>query len=392
MRTVGGFVVALSLARATLAAQSGAFIVRLGTDTLFVEQYMRRGTDLQGDQVARATGATFLRHFTATLDRRGNVVRYALTARPAAHPDAPARTLQVRFEADTANIEFEAGDTSRSQRLWMPGGALPLVPRSYAMLELVTRQAQASHRQSFVAPVLSLTTLAPIAATITRGAGDTLTLVIGDAAPVRLLVDSAGLILGASGVGTTEQVHVDRVRAVDIATIAHEFADRPLGQLSPPDSVRATIAGARIAIDYSRPAMRGRKIFGDLVPWNQVWRTGANAATRFTTSADLLMGGKTVPSGSYTLWTLPTPTGWKLIINKRTTAPCQGDACTRAARPPLWGTDYAPDSDLVRVDLELERLEHPLERFTITLEPHGRGGVFALAWETTRASLPFTRK
>src|SRR5690242_21419116 len=97
--------------------------------------------------------------------------------------------------------------------------------------------------------------------------------------------------------------------------------------------------------------MRGRKIFGGVVPWNQVWRTGANAATRFTTSAELVIGGVTIPKGSYTLWTLPSPAGWKLILNRQTRKPCQADACTAATRPFLWGTDYSADSDFARLDL-----------------------------------------
>src|SRR2546430_7990741 len=98
--------------------------------------------------------------------------------------------------------------------------------------------------------------------------------------------------------------------------------------------------------------MRGRKIFGDIVPWNTVWRTGGNFATRFTTSADLVMGGTTILKGAYTLWTLPASTGWKLILNKQTKAPCEGEACTLPTRAPLWGTDYAADSDFVRVRSE----------------------------------------
>ncbi len=112
--------------------------------------------------------------------------------------------------------------------------------------------------------------------------------------------------------------------------------------LSPPDSVRATVAGAQIAIDYSRPSMRGRKIFGGVVPWNQVWRTGANLATRFTTSADLVMGGKTIPKGSYTLWTLPSPAGWQLIINKQTKAPCEGERCASPSRPIIRPRSASP--------------------------------------------------
>jgi hypothetical protein len=381
MRLGGG--AALLLAVPTLAAQSGAFIVRLGNDTLSVEQYRRSATALEGDQVTRSTRATTVRHFTATLDRHGSVVRYELMGRPAANPGAPAQTLRVTFDADTASVELVIGDSTRSERLQLQGGAMPFVTQSYALLELVTSQAHAAGRLPYVAPLLSLGSLAPIAATVSRGAGDSVVVVIGDDPPIRVRVDSGGTILGASAVGTPEQFTVERVAAVDIAAIARQFATRPLGQLSPPDSVRTTIAGVQIAIDYSRPAMRGRTIFGVVVPWNQVWRTGANAATRFTTSADLVMGGKTIPKGSYTLWTLPSPTGWKLIINKQTKAPTGA---------PLWGTDYPADSDLVRIDMKVEPLDHAVDRFTIAVEPRGKDGALVLEWEKTRAWVPFSRR
>lgn len=376
-----------------LAAQRGAFIVQLGTDTLFVEQYRASASALEGDEVARSATVTTVRHFAATLDRHGNVMRYELAGRPAANPGAPPQTLRVNFEADTAVVTLTLGDSSRSERLWLPGGAIPLVTNSYALLELVTRRALAAGRLPQVVPVLSLARLAPEPATVSRGTGDSVVVVVGDGVPVRVRVDSSGRILGASAVGTTEQFTVARVAGVDIPALAREFAMRPLGQLSPPDSVHAVVGGAEIAIAYSRPAMRGRKIFGGLVPWNQVWRTGANAATRFTTSAELVMGGTTIPRGSYSLWTLPTPTGWKLILNRQTRAACTGEECASPTRAFLWGTDYSADSDFARLDMRVEPLAEPVERFTIAVVPQGAdGGLLTLAWERTRASIPFVTK
>jgi hypothetical protein len=81
-----------------------------------------------------------------------------------------------------------------------------------------------------------------------------------------------------------------------------------------------------------------------------------------------------------------------LILNRQTKAPCQGDACAVPTRAWLWGTDYAADSDLARVDVKVEQLPRPVERFTIAVEPQGRGGVLQLEWETTRASIPFVKR
>src|SRR5256712_10183915 len=182
----------LVLAAAPLAAQDGAFGVRLGADTLLVEQYRLSGNTLTGDQVFRAARVTPVRHFTATLDRRGGVVRYELAGRPAATPDARPQTLRVSFDADTAVIELVIGDSSRSQRLVIPGGAIPFVNQSYALLELVTRQARRMGRAPYVAQLLPLASLAPVAATVTGGARAPPPGAIGAHPPPRLPAAAAG--------------------------------------------------------------------------------------------------------------------------------------------------------------------------------------------------------
>jgi len=189
-------------------------------------------------------------------------------------------------------------------------------------------------------------------------------------------VDDRGTLLGVSGMGGTAQVTVERVQGLDFAALGQSFAPRSLGALSPPDSVQASVAGATIAVRYSRPSMRGRVIFGNVVPWNQVWRTGANQATVLEISADVKLAGTTLPAGKYSLWTLPSPTGWMLIVNRNTGQ---------------WGTEYDAQYDLVRLPMKVERLAQPVERFTIAIEPRGKGGVLALAWERTRASVPFVQ-
>ncbi len=124
-----------------------------------------------------------------------------------------------------------------------------------------------------------------------------------------------------------------------------------------------------------------------------MWRTGANFATRFTTSGDLSVGGQTIPAGTYTLWTLPQAGGWKLIFNKQTKAPCANAAeCADPKRANLWGTDYSADSDFVRVDMQIAATAQPVEQFVITLEPQGDTAVLALAWEKTRAFVSLAKK
>jgi hypothetical protein len=106
-----------------------------------------------------------------------------------------------------------------------------------------------------------------------------------------------------------------------------------------------------------------------------VWRTGANAATQLSTDRDLVFGTTVLPAGKYTLWTLPTPTGAKLIINRETGQ---------------WGTAYHADKDFARLDLTTNRLTQPVEQFVIGIAPRGPGGALRLAWDDREYLIPFT--
>ncbi len=145
---------------------------------------------------------------------------------------------------------------------------------------------------------------------------------------------------------------------------------------SPRDSVQLALSGKVLSINYGRPSARGRKIVGSLVPYNQVWRTGANEVTTFKTESDIILDGVTVPKGTYSLFTLPSKKSWLLIINKET-----GQN----------GLVYHPRLDLARVKLQKRELPGYLEQFTISLDKRGsRSGVLRLEWEKTSLSIPFT--
>lgn len=166
------------------------------------------------------------------------------------------------------------------------------------------------------------------------------------------------------------------IAAASIICSSLSTAQQPI--LSPRDSVEVRIAGKRIFIDYGRPSMRGRKIFGGLRPFNQWWRTGANEATSFKTEADLVLGDSLIPKGEYTLYTLPSETQWKIMINKQTGQ---------------WGTVYNPEYDLVRLPLKKRTLKEPVEKLTIELaKTNTTSGVLKIMWETTEVWIDFKVK
>ncbi len=148
---------------------------------------------------------------------------------------------------------------------------------------------------------------------------------------------------------------------------------------SPPAQAQCKLPdGKTITTDYSSPRMKGRQIFGGLVPFNEVWRTGANEATTFVTTANLNVEGKDVPAGSYTIFTVPAQDKWTLIINKKT-----GE----------WGIPYHYESDeLVRVPMQVGKTSGPVENFTINYDQSGGGCTLQISWENTQASVKFTEK
>ncbi len=165
-----------------------------------------------------------------------------------------------------------------------------------------------------------------------------------------------------------------KVAALVLIGAGTAWGQQPI--LSPRDSSEITIKGKKISVNYGRPSMRGRIIMGELVPFNKVWRTGANEATAFVTEADLEIGGVRLPRGSYTLYTLPSEKQWKLIINKQTGQ---------------WGTVYNAELDFARLNLKKKTLKKPLEKFTMSFKKNGNNaGVLVLEWEMTSLSIPFT--
>jgi hypothetical protein len=147
---------------------------------------------------------------------------------------------------------------------------------------------------------------------------------------------------------------------------------------SPRDSTKLVLAGKTLTVNYGRPSARGRKIIGSVVPYNQVWRTGANEVTTLTTESDILLGGATVPKGTYSLFTLPSKKTWQLIINKET-----GQS----------GLVYHPRLDLARIKLQKHPLTDYVERLTISLNHvDNRSGLLKIEWERTSLLVPFSLK
>jgi hypothetical protein len=162
-------------------------------------------------------------------------------------------------------------------------------------------------------------------------------------------------------------------------------------RVSPHDTISAVIDGNRVTVVYGRPYTKdpktgeNRKIWGALVPYGKIWRTGADEATLLITQKPIVIGETTIPAGAFTLWTLPNEDGTaKLIVNKQI-------GQWGVSRDPKQAYDEA--LDVARIDLKKDALDKPVDQFTIAVEknPSG-GGVLKMTWESTQFSVPFTVK
>lgn len=380
---------------ASLGAQSSApsyIITRLGVDTVAIERFTRTNDRIEGDLALRYPRVrTF--HYVGELTPGGAFKSMTTTMRRANEPagGVPAIEITSTFGDSVAVINVSRNgkpDTAMTNaRVVYHGGAAPTIftePPAYGPYEQILAASRLG--KDSVAYALLGPSRDPASAIILRRRGAdsvsfTSTFFPGWIEVAR--VDSRGRILGIDSRATTVKTVAQRVSSLDFDKVFNVWAAGEAakgvasGQMSPPDTTRATVGGANISVAYSRPLKRGRVIFGEVVPWNQVWRTGANAATMFTTDKDLVFGTTVVPAGKYTLWTLPTPTGAKLIINSETGQ---------------WGTDYHADKDFARLDLSTRMVSPPVDQFVIGVVPQGEGGVLRYSWDDREYSIPFTVK
>lgn len=362
-------VLLLALAIQTQHADTAIFLTRLGTDTIAVERFTFDGRVLDGVSIVRAPNV-WVRRYHAVFGA-GGADSLTVADGPVGRP---ARTVTTyRYSDDSVQVENRRDSTTKKQSTAIGGRPLPFAPDVIGPWEVALRAALASANGD---PQLSLfADGGTIRYAVHRIGGDSLHLAIanGDFGPLYARMDGAGRLQFLDLRATTDKFLAERVTGLDVDSMtavfaARELAGKGLGNLSPRDTARGTVGAAHIQIDYGRPMRRGRVIFGNVVPWDTVWRTGANQATQLITDKDLVIGGTPVPAGTYSLFTIPSPKGWQLIVNKQ-----HGQ----------WGTDYDAKQDLARIPMRVRQLATPVERFTIT----AGGSALVISWDQAEASV-----
>jgi hypothetical protein len=367
-------------ARSQESQPTGAFIVRLGTDTTAVERFTRAGTSYQVEQALRSPRTSF-RHTHLELAPSGEIATIFLMHHRIDNPGGPllGSTQLTYTGGDSATVESKRGDTASTRNVVARRGGIPSLAQSFLAYELIAMRMRASGADSMDVTLVNPNG-EPTPVVVRRIGGDSMSFRL-PFLTYRAHVDSAGRILHLYQPRGTA---VERVTNVDVSAIATAWAaldasGKGMGPLSPRDSVSARVADASIRINYARPWKRGRIIFGNIVPWDTVWRTGANDATILTTDRDLVVGGKVVPAGSYSLFTLPSRSRTMLILNSETMR--NGE--------PLAGTDYDASKDFARIAMNTKRLSTPVQQLTIEIVPRGnRDSALRIAWDDRELTVP----
>lgn len=370
-----------------MAAQTehGAFVMTLGKDTVAIDQYARTPRFIDGALLLRIP-VTRVATYRALLREDGTIERLESrwwTPAPDAGPPQPADVVATFF-GDSVRVDYMRGADVQQVTLAAGHGTVPLVSSVYSavLYEQALRQGFATGSRDFSAEWLSLGRRARVSTTSVAGRGQDSVSIEYFAGTLVAKVDEVGHILGLHGQESTAKFTATRVADIDMELVAADFGARDaagegLGTMSPRDTTSGSVLGATLAVDYSRPRRRDRVIWGGVVPWNTVWRTGANQATHFTTDTDLVIDGVEVPAGTYTLFTWPTPEETLLLISKQTGQ---------------WGTVYHEENDLARIVMRVEQFDQPVEEFTIIVGDHDGTGMIALEWGDRRYWVPVSVK
>jgi hypothetical protein len=366
---------ALSTSALRLDAQQATFIYRLGKDTVAIDQYTHQGNRIAGTMAQRVGAAVTVVRYEMTYDRDGRPVSAKIARSQPDGSPVPNQPTEVRFtvSADSIVRETVRPDSVQRAAFGVRGAMIAFPIYVYGPTEFLASVRKSRGADSV--PTLGMAG-APGFIGFEPVGGDTLRL-RGAPYPMRLVFDGNNRLMLVDGGMTTNKVIATReTGAMDVMAMAR--AMKPTGIMSGREVARGAFgAGGIVLVDYGRPMVRERSVWGGaLVPFDSVWRAGANDATHLFTTRVLTFGQLTVPPGSYTLWIQHTRTGTFLIVNRQTGQ---------------WGTVYDPAQDVGRVAMQMAPAPSHVEEMTVTVRNMGGNrGAIDFAWGNSVTTATFT--
>ena len=319
----------LTLVPAAVRAQTRFFVVRLGVDTFAVERVVRTGDRVEGAVARHTPSATILR-YTVHFNPDSSIASHEESIyNPDGSAVAPAQgvaqtAMRMRFRGDTVIREVMENDQRVVKRDVSAGLTLPSIGgNSPYWQELALQAVRRRHADQFGFFGFGLAQTTPNTFGVRFVSADSAEILFPQGFRRGYRMDRSGRLLHGDGTNTTVRLQIKPVREADVdatarAWAAQEAIGHGMPLASPRDSVVTRVGDAAVTIDYGSPAKRGRRIWGALVPFDTVWRLGANLPTQLRTDKDLIIGNATVPAGSYSLWLVPSTTRPYLLANTQT--------------------------------------------------------------------------
>lgn len=360
----------------SVSAQPASLVYRLGKDTVAIEQFTRTATGMTGEMVQRSGVAVARYQYTITLAKTGRPTSASikrLNADGSVPPNAPSDT-RFTVTADSIIREAVFADSTQRRAFAAKQAMINFPTFIYGPTELLAGIRKTGGATDSL-PALGL--VGNLGFTGLSAAGGDSVRMRGGAYAMILRFDASSKLQLVDGSFTTNKSIATRgAGALDIAAIAKSM--KPTGALSLRETARGAFGqGGIVLIDYGRPSVRDRTVWGGaLVPFDTVWRTGANDATHLFTSRTLTMGDVVVPPGAYTLFVQHTRAGTFLIVNKQVGQ---------------WGTIYSATNDLGRVPMQMTATPSHVEEFTIAVRSMApTRGAIEMSWGPSMVSVPFT--
>jgi hypothetical protein len=372
------------------ADEKASFVTTLGRDTVAVEAAERAGDRLTGDIIVRVP-ATVRVHYDVELRADGSVKRSTYESEPMGSKGMAGRRLTLDFDGDSVRATIDSAGQSRKVVRPAPKGVVPMLMTGFGasyglysamgLYELLLQRTKPSVNDTLTISAIDIANGAITRRKFLARSDTEIDVDYFGILWTHLTVDPNGRITAADASETTEQTKTQRAESVDLGALAKSFASadrsgKGVGAASPNLVAKGMIGGQSVVVSYGSPRRRGRVILGAVVPFDKVWRTGANEATVLTIDKNMTIGGAQVPAGAYSLWTIPKRDGTvQLIINRQ-----HGQ----------WGTNYDSAQDLVRVPMKASTAPAPQENFLVDIPGSGASGELRISWDVFVWSVPVT--
>ena len=363
---------------------TASFVGRMGVDTVLIETYSMINNHLYGKAFIRVP-EDYISVFSIHFYPDGSIREFDVMAMDPSNSSVPFQAISNVFEyrlnmnCQEGTCTFYNSEKGRptewvvrheAPRMDFVGGWVPLI----SLMEWNSMRLKRSEKQHL--PLKMINHNIGVYDIGVQYQSPDIVLFGGPFLEyTRIKTDDEGRIISTDGTGTPWNYHVTKHAPIDIDQVARRMAKTPgIGLPSPTETVQAVVHNTKIELSYGRPFKRGRAIFGSVVPYDSLWRTGAGGPTKITLGKAIRIGKTRIPEGQYSLYTVPKPTEWLLIFN------------TDLER---WPTDPNRAKDIAQVVIPAEKSADHKDQFTIEVQETRKGGLLKFQWDDTTAVADF---